>query len=104
MQCHACIHRRSLAGNTHSRCGHPVAADSVAEDFLLGLLGFSELATAARTLGITINPHGAEMGWANWPVDFDPIWINTCSGFTPPDVKVEKNIMLQDPDDLHKEF
>jgi len=27
---------------------------------------------------VDINLHGAKNGWASWPVDFDPIWINDC--------------------------
>jgi hypothetical protein len=27
---------------------------------------------------VDINYHGVKNGWAFWPVDFDPIWINDC--------------------------
>jgi hypothetical protein len=34
-------------------------------------------------LGIKLNPHGVKHGWANWPWNYDPIWIESdCLGFT----------------------
>ncbi len=27
---------------------------------------------------IKLNPHGVKNGWANWPIDFDPIWVDEC--------------------------
>jgi hypothetical protein len=27
---------------------------------------------------ISINEHGKKNGWALWPFDFDPIWIDKC--------------------------
>lgn len=39
---------------------------------------------------IKINEHGAKNGWAEWPLDFDPIWIEEC---------VLKNIPMKDSDE-----
>jgi len=28
---------------------------------------------------VQLNPHGVKNGWATWPLDFDPIWVEKCS-------------------------
>jgi hypothetical protein len=32
-------------------------------------------------IGVTLNPHGMQRGWAYWPMNFDPLWVETCDGF-----------------------
>lgn len=34
-------------------------------------------------LGIQGNAHGIKKGWFNWPWNFDPVWLDSCSGFEP---------------------
>lgn len=29
------------------------------------------------------NPHGVRNGWFMHPMNFDPVWLESCSGFTP---------------------
>ena len=36
---------------------------------------------AATALGIKGSAHGIQMGWFNWPYNFDPMWLEACSGF-----------------------
>jgi hypothetical protein len=40
-------------------------------------------------LNIKGNPHGIRNGWFNWPMNFDPTWLEQCEGFhakpPPPD-------------------
>ena len=59
--CYQCIHRRNLAGDAHSECAHP----------------------KPRTLTIVADNHGIRMGWFLWPLNFDPVWLEACNGFTP---------------------
>jgi hypothetical protein len=30
---------------------------------------------------VKINEHGIKNGWANWPLDFDPVWVEDCRFF-----------------------
>lgn len=53
--CHACIHRRSIPGDCHISCANQAAI-------------------------VKVNPHGLNNGWAYWPFNFDPIWIESCDG------------------------
>jgi hypothetical protein len=27
---------------------------------------------------VNLDPHGIKNGWANWPMDFDPVWVTDC--------------------------
>lgn len=55
--CYKCSHRRELAGNAHSRCNNLKAS-------------------------VTGNPYGIKSGWFMWPLNFDPIWLKSCNGFS----------------------
>jgi hypothetical protein len=43
---------------------------------LLALLG-------KNPLNIKASAHGIKMGWFMHPVNFDPVWLESCDGFTP---------------------
>jgi hypothetical protein len=30
---------------------------------------------------IKLDPQGVKNGWANWPFDFDPVWVEKCDMF-----------------------
>ena len=85
--CYKCKWRGDLPGDAHSCCQHP-ALGGVADDPLGSILGI--LASVGRTppiqagidkLGIKANYHGIKQGWFNFPWNFDPIWLEKCSGF-----------------------
>jgi len=57
LDCYKCAHRRELSGSCHSRCNN----------------------LTAKIVG---NPHGIKNGWFRWPVNFDPIWLVSCDGFS----------------------
>lgn len=59
--CHSCIHRGLIPGTHHSRCLHP-----------------TPIATVASGMAPSFNPHGVARGWAAWPYNFDPIWLEEC--------------------------
>ena len=37
--------------------------------------------SVANKFQIKANPHGIKMGWFNWPINFDPVWLENCKGF-----------------------
>ena len=55
--CYQCAHRRELVWDCHSACSN----------------------TAAQVTG---NVYGVKSGWFFWPVNFDPVWLKTCDGFS----------------------
>lgn len=74
--CYECEHRRELIGDAHSSCVHPSASP-------MALLVFSAGQTEFRTLSLHVrgNTHGVRSGWFLWPLNFDPVWLEICSGF-----------------------
>lgn len=83
MNCHECKHRGEVVGSVHSSCRHPDIPEYDPVDRLLVL---AKRVTAvdsvtAQKFGITVNEHGLLNGWANWPLDFDHIWISGCERF-----------------------
>jgi hypothetical protein len=55
--CYKCVHRRKLPGDAHSRCNNHKAK-------------------------VSGNTHGIRHGWFMWPLNFDPIWLETCDSFS----------------------
>lgn len=55
--CYECVHRRKILGNAHSRCNN----------------------FDAKTSG---NNTGIRRGWFKWPLNFDPVWLVSCDGFS----------------------
>lgn len=67
--CYKCVHRRNLPGDCHSRCNNLQAS-------------------------VTGNAHGIKRGWFRWPMNFDPIWLESCDGFSsdPKDNKPDQKL------------
>lgn len=87
--CYQCKHMGSVIGSAHSSCHHP-ATQGAHTDPLMGLLAiFASVGRtepqiafkAAEELGISAVPHGVRNGWFNWPWNFDPVWLTSCTGF-----------------------
>ena len=55
--CYECAHRRTIPGDAHSRCNN----------------------LEAKVKG---HKHGINSGWFRWPLNFDPIWLLECDGFS----------------------
>ena len=54
--CYNCKYRRDLPYDAHSACFN-------------------------RGANVTGAAHGIKMGWFLWPVNFDPVWLESCDGF-----------------------
>ena len=87
--CYECKWKGSVPGSRHSSCRHPKTKDAH-DDALgtvmaifasVGRVGPQVAAKAATELDITAKRHGIASGWFNWPWDFDPTWLTTCTGF-----------------------
>ena len=88
--CYDCIYRGEVAGSAHSCCNHPTNA-GINSDPLAQIFGiFASVGRVtplgletASPLNIKGNAHGILSGWFNWPLNFDPTWLESCDGFTP---------------------
>jgi hypothetical protein len=54
--CYSCKHRRRIPGDCHSACSNPLAQ-------------------------VEGDPGGIRAGYFVWPVNFDPTWLLTCTGY-----------------------
>ena len=80
--CYKCKYRRNIAGSCHSSCVHP-SLEKIMGDPFIQMLGI--LATPAnlnnKELNIKANPHGIRNRWFQFPMNFDPVWLDNCDGF-----------------------
>lgn len=54
--CYSCVYRAEVPFSCHSACRNAFAT-------------------------VVGSQHGIKHGWFSWPFDFDPIWLEACSGF-----------------------
>lgn len=81
--CYKCEFRGTVPGSTHSSCN---IVKKMLEGLDEGKISALEVALATGQASLDDNgepavkrdPHGVKNGWAYWPLDFDPIWIE-CS-------------------------
>lgn len=86
--CYSCVYRGNIPGSAHSNCNHP-CIKSIAEHPIVRIAGLTHgnmgrvMKPLFEILNIKGNKHGIENGWFNWPVNFDPIWLENCDGYKP---------------------
>jgi len=81
--CYDCKYRRNVPGDAHSSCVHPKIGEIDSNPFgaVVDMISNPDRITnAARELNIVANPHGVRNGWFWWPANFDPVWLENCSG------------------------
>ncbi len=84
--CYDCEFRGSAPGSAHSECNHPSVKEIMGDPLLgiMSMMGGARKLSAPRIEGGSapkFNQHGIDNGWANWPFNFDPIWLEECNLF-----------------------
>lgn len=84
--CYECKFRRNLPGDAHSRCAHPRLPVlhpvlAILQEMTSGVEASG--VPSEQAIKVTGNPHGIRSGWFMWPVNFDPVWLESCTGFEP---------------------
>lgn len=94
--CYNCIHRGGVPGSAHSSCNHP-AFTEVKKKVEGSMLGLAMALSGGHAPPIYIeevkvkgNEYGIQSGWFNHPFNFDPVWLEECSGYTPREKKGEE--------------
>jgi hypothetical protein len=84
--CYNCKFKGFVGGSTHISC---TVLRITGTDFKVELLEFmlatnqvDLIDTRTNEPHVQINEYGRKSGWANYPLDFDPIWIDKCSFYT----------------------
>lgn len=75
-KCYDCKYRGNVPGDAHSCCRHPGNSVDIFDFFS------QSNKENARKLNIRADAHGIRNGWFFWPVNFDPVWLENCDGFT----------------------
>ena len=88
--CYSCKWRAEIPGDAHSACHHPRLKSLGEFHGPLSCL-IREIVSAASDLSITADQTGMRKGWFNWPINFDPVWLRSCSGFEPKTPNQTKN-------------
>jgi hypothetical protein len=89
--CYKCRFRGEVPGSAHSSCRVITENTSNKEKAmeLEILLASHQVEMTVKNTGepegepvVKLNEHGVKNGWAAWPLDFDPIWVQDCRFFT----------------------
>lgn len=75
--CYACIHRQKVPGSVHSSCRHPAAGG----EKIVQMVKVYQPPASTATLAVKLNEYGVRTGYAFWPENFDPIWVDECGSF-----------------------
>ena len=75
--CYKCKHRRDLDYSAHSECKHP-ALDGKGRVLAIACIMTSGQFPPFNLKG---NAHGIRNAWFSWPIDYDPIWLESCDAF-----------------------
>jgi hypothetical protein len=83
MDCYNCKFRGTVAGSAHSSCNviRSSGDEKSRELELLLAAGSVRLTDGEDNPMVKLNPHGIKNGWAMWPLDFDPVWVDDCKFF-----------------------
>lgn len=112
MNCRDCKYCSNVPGSAHKECNTPLL--DVVKTLIMakyasgsGLRNPTCLVAKNKETGetlplIDIDPQGIEGGWALWPFNFDPTWINSCLMFEGKNTPVE--VEMQTEKSVHNEI
>ena len=89
-ECRKCRHHSRLIGNNHIACKNPAiqSLHNLPYAKIATIIGgFEPIIPTIELNGeaipvVQFNEHGIRKGWASWPYNFDPIWIQFCIFWT----------------------
>lgn len=88
MNCANCKHKGAVVPGSSHHISCTLVGDITAqlEIALLRLRGrelvFKDKTTGKQTPLVVLDQHGVRNGWCDWPIQFDPIWVKECAGYT----------------------
>lgn len=85
--CYECKYRGEVSGSAHSSCQHS-SLKEITENPLMNIMSIlgsvrGGIPPISKKGGIKVvgNPQGIRGGWFNHPLNFDPVWLESCDGF-----------------------
>lgn len=86
--CYNCKFKGSVPGSAHSRCNVIKTLYQSESDLLEIYISVGKYVITDKNTNepiVKLNEYGVRSGWAMWPVDFDPIWVDSCGFYTEKD-------------------
>jgi hypothetical protein len=85
-KCYSCKFKGTVPGSAHSSCKviSENSSDKTKAFELEMLLASHQVQMTDKGTDeplVKLNEHGIKKGWANWPLDFDPVWVESCRFF-----------------------
>jgi len=81
-ECYECKYKGNVPGSCHSSCEYPLAKESgFASAMVILRMGWVHVGEGGNGILVKGATHGIKNGWFNWPMDFDPCWLERCTGF-----------------------
>ena len=74
--CRNCKFRQELGWSSHSKCS-AVEKLNLSEEQQKAI----DVTGRVNVKEVKFHSHGVNNGWANWPTNFDPCWLEDCSLF-----------------------
>jgi hypothetical protein len=78
MNCHQCKHRGDIPGDAHISCDHPFAMEPINRVLTPLLLLTGHVPPLMKRMNVSVDQYGVGAGWATWPINFDPTWVESC--------------------------
>lgn len=88
--CYSCKFRGTVPGSAHSCCRilkeiFPEGGHAEKMEFMVAsgayMMAFKDRTSGETTPIVKLNEHGVKNGWAAWPINFDPTWVDSCVSF-----------------------
>jgi hypothetical protein len=75
--CYNCIHRKELGWSAHSQCSALKTIRGI-ESLKPEMVNMLIRSGKVKVPGVKFHKHGIANGWAEWPSNFDPVWLEEC--------------------------
>ena len=85
-ECLTCKYRGKLYNSVHSSCKHPIVTKIMGDHealmwLMVGIVENCRTIVSNPGLNVEFAHQGIEGGWASWPFNFDPRWLENCNGY-----------------------
>lgn len=82
--CYTCQYKGSVIGSAHSSCNFKITDPSYPFLALMVLKqNEGKIVDHEGRIILEVHSHGLKKGWGDWPINFDPVWINICKIYKP---------------------
>ena len=81
--CHTCQHHKPVPDTDNCACNHPWldSKNTAMAQLMVQKMGECKMVNEGVEFFVKINQQGIDSGAANWPIDFDPVWLEECTGY-----------------------